>query len=150
MPDLRQRLPPRLREVSAFAVVGVLAAVVDLTAFNVLRLSINPFAAKAISLLAAALLSFAGNRWWVYRHRHHGRLGQQLAIFAVLNGVGLLITESCLLVSHDLLQLRGAVADNVSANVVGFLIATAFRLWAYGRWVFLAEAPRAEVVFEPV
>jgi putative flippase GtrA len=42
--------------------------------------------------------------------------------------------------------LRSGLADNVSANVVGTILGTLFRFWAYRRWVFvdLDEPERAE------
>ena len=39
-------------------------------------------------------------------------------------------------VSRDLLGLTSPLADNVSANVVGMAIATAFRFWTFRTYVF--------------
>ena len=44
-------------------------------------------------------------------------------------------------VSHYVLGLRSAVADNVSANVVGVGLGTAFRFVAYRFWVFRSPPP---------
>jgi putative flippase GtrA len=57
-------------------------------------------------------------------------------LFVALNGVGMLIAVGCLAVSHYLMGYTGALADNISANGVGLVLGTAFRFWAYRRWVF--------------
>jgi hypothetical protein len=43
-----------------------------------------------------------------------------------------------LVVSHDLLGLTSRWADNLSANVVGTALGTAFRFFAYRNVVFAA------------
>jgi hypothetical protein len=42
----------------------------------------------------------------------------------------------CLWISHYLLGLDSALADNISANVIGLGLGTLFRFWSYRRWVF--------------
>ena len=39
-------------------------------------------------------------------------------------------------ISHYLLGLDSALADNISANVVGLVLGTLFRFWSYRKWVF--------------
>jgi len=73
-----------------------------------------------------------GTRWFM--------LGA--ALFSVL-AAGLQV--GCLVVSRELLGLRSAWADNVSANVVGMALATAFRFWTFRTFVFRADrAERAD------
>ena len=50
----------------------------------------------------------------------------------------LLIALACLWFSHYALGLDNAVADNISANVIGLGLGTLFRFWSYRRWVFPA------------
>ena len=52
----------------------------------------------------------------------------------MLNGVGLAIATAASPWSHDVLDLRSALADNISANLVGLGLGTMFRFWAYRRW----------------
>jgi hypothetical protein len=54
------------------------------------------------------------------------------------------ISNLCLVVSHDLLGLTSLIADNISANVVGLGLGTAFRFLTYRRYVFATAAPDLE------
>ena len=40
--------------------------------------------------------------------------------------------------------LKGPIADNVSANVIGLGLGTLFRFWSYRRWVFPEDADSAD------
>ena len=42
--------------------------------------------------------------------------------------------------SHYALDLTSPLADNIAANGVGLVLATAFRFWAYRRHVFSDHA----------
>jgi putative flippase GtrA len=134
-----------LEEMAKFGVVGAVAFVVDVAVFNALRfegelwsgpLSHKPITCKVISVCVATLVTYAGNRHWTWRHRSRRGLRRELTLFVLLNGVGMLIAVLCLAVSHYLLGLTSALADNVSANGVGLVLGTAFRFWSYRRWVF--------------
>ena len=63
----------------------------------------------------------------------------------MLNAIGLAITLLPLAVSRYVLDLDSALADNISANVIGIGLGTLFRFWSYRRWVFPAveEEPEA-------
>jgi putative flippase GtrA len=131
-----------------FGLVGAVGYVVDVSLFNVLRYAGNPgvlhhkpLTAKAISVAVATVFTYLGNRHWTWSNRERSGMRREMALFFLLNGVGLLISVGCLAVSHYLLDLRSPLADNVSANVVGLLLATAFRFWSYRTFVFRAGAP---------
>jgi putative flippase GtrA len=143
--DARLPRPALVRELGAFGVVGAVAYALDVGLFNLLRfagepglLESRPLTAKAISVAAATLLSYAGNRHWTWRHRNRGRVHREAALFFAFNGIGLGIALACLAVSHYALGLTGPLADNLSANVVGLALATGFRFWAYRTHVFRA------------
>jgi putative flippase GtrA len=132
-------------EMLKFGVVGAVAYVVDVAVFNALRyegelwsgpLSHKPITCKVISVLVATGVTFVGNRSWTWRDRPRRGVRRQLGLFVVLNGVGMLIAVGCLAVSHYLMGFTSALADNISANGVGLVLGTAFRFWAYRRWVF--------------
>jgi len=133
----------RVREFLAFVVVGGVGYLVDVGLFNLLRyagepglLEHKPLTAKAISVAAATVVTYLGNRHWTWRHRAWSGTHREFAIFVVLNAVGMAIALACLAVSHYVLGLTSPVADNVSANGIGLALGTAFRFWAYRRWVF--------------
>jgi putative flippase GtrA len=141
--DARLPSPALARELGAFGAVGLLAYVIDVSVFNLLRyagepglLEDQPLTAKAISVAVATLASYAGNRHWTWRHRARGRVRREVTLFVVFNALGLGIALVCLAVSHYALGLTSPLADNVSANVVGLALATGFRFWAYRTHVF--------------
>ncbi len=142
----RTTLVSRLTELASFLGVGGTAYVVDVIVFNIL-LSVPPFAtwhpwvARTLAVAVAVLVSYAGNRTFTWRNRRGADRRLEVALFVVLNAVGLGISVACLVVSHDILGLTGRLADNVSANVVGLLLGTAFRFWSYRRFVFLPLPP---------
>lgn len=74
-----------------------------------------------------------------YRDRKAPRTARQLLLYAVLNGVAILIQLGCLGFSRYVLQLADPVADNISGTLVGQALATIFRYLTYARWVFPAE-----------
>jgi putative flippase GtrA len=146
-----------LREVVQFGIVGGVAFVVDVTVFNALRvdtsfwsapLSHKPITAKVISVCVATLVAYAGNRHWTWRDRPRRGMRREVALYALLNVVGMVIAVGCLATSHYLMGLTSALADNVSANGVGLALGTAFRFWSYRRWVFPYANP-ADQTDEP-
>jgi hypothetical protein len=76
-----------------------------------------------------------------WRHNQGTGGPRELGLFALLNLVGLAISNLCLVLSHDVLGLTSLVADNLSANVVGLGLGTAFRFLTYRRYVFTTRAP---------
>ena len=135
-----------VHELLKFGTVGAFAFVVDVGLFNLLVhagdaavLSEKPVTGKVISTVIATCVAFAGNRQWTFRHRRTPRPVRELAQFAAVNVVGLVIVLACLGFSHYVLDLRSALADNVSANVVGLVLSTLFRFYAYRTWVFTHE-----------
>jgi putative flippase GtrA len=131
------------REVAKFGVVGLGALVVDIGLFNLLRFSggqgpmyDRPISAKIVSVAVATVVAYFGNRYWTFRNRGRSRMSRELAMFFLLNGVGMLIAITCLYVSHYVLGLTSALADNLSANVIGLGLGTLFRFWSYRKWVF--------------
>jgi putative flippase GtrA len=131
------------RELVTFGLVGLAGLVVDVAVFNTLRfagdpglLEHKPLTAKVLSVVVATLVTYLGNRHLTWRDRPWGDRRREYLIFFALNGVGMSVALLCLGVSHYVLGLTSALADNVSANVVGLVLGTAFRFWAYRRFVF--------------
>ena len=131
------------RKIAKFGVIGMLAFIVDVGLFNLLMfaggdgpLNDKPLTAKAISVIAATTFAYFGNRFWTFRHRGRTNMGREYVLFFALNGVAMIIALSCLWFSHYALGLTSALADNISANVIGLALGTLFRFWSYRRWVF--------------
>ena len=135
--DAYYRLGAIVRELMKFGVVGGLAFIVDIAVFNVVLASTDkPLTSKTVSVVVATTVAYAGNRSWTFRKRSRSGVRREYALFFLLNGIGLLIALTCLAISHYLLDFTSALADNISANVIGLGLGTAFRFWSYRRWVF--------------
>ncbi|WIB36768.1 GtrA family protein [Curtobacterium sp. MCJR17_043] len=140
------RLTRAVRELATFGAVGLIAFVVDLVVFNVLRAGVladHAVTAKAVSVVVATLVAWLGNRFVTFRtQRTRGRREavREGVLFAATNAGGLAIAAGCLLVSHHVLGLTSTLADNVAGNGVGLVLGTAFRFAAYKTLVF--RSPR--------
>ncbi|GAA4554707.1 GtrA family protein [Streptomyces collinus] len=137
------------REAAKFGVVGALAFVVDNGGYNLLVFGLpggaeggvmrtTPVQASVIATTAAALFSWVGNRYWTYRGRHRDKVTHELVLFLVANGVGLAITAGTVFASRHLLGLDSPLSDN-TARILGWILATLFRFYAYRRYVFVAS-----------
>lgn len=150
--DPQTRPPGRLRAAAAaliaqlakFGVVGSIAYVVDVGLFNLLSyagssplLAGQPLLAKVVSTGVATVVAWLGNRYWTFRHHRRPDVTREFVLYLAMCMIGLLIALSCLWVSHYVLGFTSPLADNISANVIGLLAGTAFRFWAYKRFVFL-------------
>jgi putative flippase GtrA len=136
------------REVIKFGAVGAVAFIVDIGVFNLLRTGIiggehglaeKPLTAKTISVFAATIVAWLGNRYWTFRRRRRASLRREFVLFGLMNVGGLVISLACLAFSHYVLQLTSALADNIAGNVIGLGLGTLFRFWAYRQLVFTAE-----------
>lgn len=139
----RRGLAARASSVVKFLLVGGLATVVTIGLFNVLvhvgsppLLGDEPIPAYAIALVVGLAVNYVGNRFWVFDSTSSGPLWRQIVTFLVVNAAAFAIPAACLGVSRYVLGLDSVVADNVSANVVGLVLATATRWWLYRRVVF--------------
>jgi putative flippase GtrA len=137
------------REVLTFLAVGGTGYVVDVVAFNVLR-SVHPFAdldpsmARTLAVAVAMCVTYAGNRSLTWRHHTSGNRRREVSLFVLFNIIGFGFSILTLVLSHDVLGLTSRLADNISANVFGLALGTAFRYVTYKRFVFvtpLADIP---------
>ena len=134
------------REMVKFGAVGLLAYVVDLYVYNLLRSGVwpmespplhdKPLLSKVISVAVATVVAWLGNRYWTFRHRRRATARAEFVLFVVMNVGGLLIALGCLWFSHYVLDQTSVLADNISGNVVGLGLGTLFRFWAYRQFVF--------------
>lgn len=127
-----------------FGMVGGLGLIVDVTVFNLLRVTVfhpdvvegGPVFAKLISTSIAIVVNWIGNRYWTFGpHRRPAALREGIE-FAIVSVGGMIIGLACLWVSHYVLGYTSLLADNISSNVIGLALGTAFRFWLYRVWVF--------------
>lgn len=127
-----------------FGVVGAVGYVIDVGIFNLFRLEhlgagtwlSTPVGGKVVSVTVATLVTWFGNRYWTFRDRRRSNFMLELAEFTAIAAIGMGIAVGCLYVSHYVLGYTSALADNISANVVGLGAATAFRFLMYRFWVY--------------
>lgn len=133
-----------IRYAVKFGVVGLVGYVIDVGIFNALRLGAlghgqwyqDPLWAKVISVTIATLVTWFGNRYWTFREHRRENFMLELLEFGAIAVVGMGISLFCLWISHYVLGFNNLVADNISANVIGLIIATAFRFLMYRFWVY--------------
>ncbi|MEO6942975.1 MAG: GtrA family protein [Terrimesophilobacter sp.] len=127
-----------------FAAVGGVGLVVDVGIFNLLRVTVlspehlheGPVLAKVISTSIAIAVNWLGNRYWTFGPHRRPRAFREGIEFGLVSIGGMLIGLACLWVSHYVLGYTSLLADNVSSNVIGLALGTAFRFWLYRTWVF--------------
>ena len=130
------------REVAKFGVVGGLAFVIDSGIYIWLlssSMSGHPTKAKIISAAVATVFSWVANRYWTFRHRRQANMLREVTMFIIMNGVGIAIAGACVYVSHWILGFDSAYADFIAGSVVGLVLGTIFRFFAYRFWVFTEE-----------
>ncbi|MBX3090978.1 MAG: GtrA family protein [Cryobacterium sp.] len=133
-----------LAQLVRFGAVGAVGFLVDVSVFNILRITVfspenlheGPVVAKVISTVVAIAVNWVGNRYWTFGpHRRPQALREGIE-FAVVSVGGMFIGLACLWLSHYVLGYTSLLADNISSNVIGLAIGTAFRFWLYRTWVF--------------
>ncbi len=136
---------PLATRLGAFGVVGGLAFLIDLGVYNLVRLTVldgSPIWSKVVSVAVATAFAWWGNRTLTFRATRGRPSHHEFVLFVLANVIGLLIAAACLFVSHYVLGLRSPLADNISGNVVGLVLGTLFRFYAYDRFVFRKPVAR--------
>lgn len=146
----------RHREMVKFAVVGGITYVIDIVLFTLLKTTVlepKPVTAKIVAVLVATIVSYVLNREWSFRRRGGRDRRFEATLFFLICGIGLVINAAPLWVSRYVFDLKmpevsmlvQEVADFASANVIGTLLAMAFRWWAFRKYVFPDENVRGAV-----
>ena len=146
----------RHRELVKFALVGGITYVVDITLFTLLKMTVlepKPVTAKIVAVLVATILSYVLNREWSFRTRGGRERHHEATLFFAVCGIGLVINATPLWISRYMLDLHvpqvstlvQEAADFASANVIGTLLAMAFRWWAFRRYVFPDQNVRRQI-----
>jgi putative flippase GtrA len=130
-----------VHEFAKFAVVGVAGLFVTNGVYDVLYLhhGVGPVLSATIATIVAAVGTYLGNRYWSFRSRQRTSVARELSIFAVLNGVGLLIQDATVAVNYYLLGLGHNKLAVFFALNLGIALATLFRFWSYRLFVWGAS-----------
>jgi putative flippase GtrA len=133
-----------IRQLIRFGLVGAVGLVIDVTVFNLLRVSVfepsvvteGPVYAKVVSTALAIMANWIGNRYWTFGRERRPKMVREGIDFVLVSLGGMVIGLGCLWFSHYVLGFTSLLADNISTNVVGLALGTAFRFWLYRTWVF--------------
>ena len=146
----------RHRELVKFGLVGGTTWVIDTVVFLLLKTTVlqaKPLTAKIIAVLVATIVSYVLNREWSFRTRGGRDRHHEAALFFLISGIGVAVYTAPLAISRYVLDLKmpgvslltQEIADFVSGQIVGVLTGTAFRWWAFRRYVFPDENVRRQV-----
>lgn len=123
-----------------YVIVGFLVVTIDVILFNLLtmqRINAEPVSSKIVSGSLATILAFYLHREWTFNSRDYDRAtSQQALIFGIVQAVGIVIASTCIWVSHYVLDFTSATANNISGNLIGLLLATAFRYYFNSKYVY--------------
>lgn len=137
-------------EATKFSLVGLIAYVLDVATFNLLRSAPigvpgGPLWAKTAGVVVATVFAWLGSRYWTFRRAARTDVGREFAEFMLVAVIGYVVTITVLFVSHYVLGFTSLLADNIAANVVGALLGTVVRFVLYRQWVYRVgrTGPRA-------
>ena len=135
---LTQRLRHLAPEAIAFGVIGAGNTLLYM-AITWAALPIGAVKASVIATVVTTTLAYFANRYWTYRHHTRTALRREYTLFFGFNLVGMIIQSGAIAIGkygfglneqHDELAFMGV-------TVIGIVIATVFRFWAYRTFVFL-------------
>ncbi len=138
-------------EAIKFSAVNVVATAVAVVLFNVLvhgvptlygpgPLHDYPVMTYFVANTVGMLISFYGSRQYAFKHRRATGPGGGLVNYAIVNFASFVIPMACLWVTRNVFDWSSALADNLSANVVGAVLGMLVRFWLFRRFVFKGHA----------
>jgi putative flippase GtrA len=134
-----------LKELSAFGVVGTVCFLIDIGLFQVLyaHVGLGAITAKLLSTLTSTTVAYFAHRYWSFSHRARTGLRREYTLFAVVNGLTLLLGLAVVAFVRYPLGQDGALVLQI-ANVGSIVAGTVLRYLCYRRWVFPAhDSPAA-------
>ena len=134
-----ERFGQLIREFAKFGAIGVAGLFITNAVYDLLflHLDVGPVTSTTIATIVAAIATYLGNRYWSFRTRQRTGVLRELIIFAVLNGIGLLIQDAAVAFNYYLLQLGHNKLAGFAALNIGIALATLFRFWSYRRFVWV-------------
>jgi putative flippase GtrA len=132
-----------LKELSAFGVVGAFCFVLDLGLFQVLYAGAGFGAvwAKLSSTVVSTTVAYLGHRYWSFSHRARTGLRREYLLFAVVNGLTLLLGLAMVAFARYGLGQESALVLQ-AVNVASIGLGTVIRYLCYRQWVFPAHDSR--------
>ncbi|MGF6888346.1 putative flippase GtrA [Nocardia sp. GAS34] len=146
----------RYQELMKFAVVGAITWFIDTGVVYSLKLTVlqdKPLTARLLGVLIATIASYVLNREWSFSTRGGRQRAHEAALFF---GVSALAVAVTLIPQAVALYVFGIHVPNVSpttqalsnfltGQILGVLLAMAFRYWALRRFVFPEDLSQVEL-----
>lgn len=134
-------------EAATFSAVNGVATAVAIVLFNVLAHGIPmvfgpgplngwPVTSWFLANCVGMVISFYGSRRYAFKHRRPSGPAGGALNYTIVNLASFVIPMACLWVTRNVMDWQSALADNVSANLVGAVLGMLFRFWAFRRFVF--------------
>ena len=134
-----------VKELGAFGIVGAVCFVIQVVCFQLLyaHAGVGAVTSNLVATVVSMTAAYFGHRYWSFSHRTRSSVRREYALFAVINGVTLLLGLAVVaLVRYPLGQDSALVLQ--IANIGSIVLGTVIRYLGYRRWVFTApEAPPA-------
>lgn len=132
-----------LKEVLKFGIVGALAFVVNasvtLLLMNTWFQDEGHVKAKFIAGVVATLFSWIVNRLWTFREKRQENKLREAVQFAVVNLIGIGVESGCVLFTFYILGMTSKEASFISGTIVGTVLGTVVRYFAYRYWVYAGQ-----------
>ncbi|MGH3362723.1 MAG: GtrA family protein [Nocardioides sp.] len=150
---MSNRWRPLAGEFSRSATIGTIASIAAFVLFNwlvhwspgyVAPLHDHAITGFVIANTLSILLTYQLSRWWAFRHREPVGFAGGVLTFYAISVISLVIPVACLWVSRNLLDYETALADNISANVVGLFLGFVARFFAFRTFVFQRRTEASE------
>lgn len=139
------------REMIGFGAVGIVGVACDVVTFNLLIAEFH--APKVVASLSGngfgTLVSYLGNRYWVFRKRDLRESAAEISLFVLVSVIAMLITAGCVAFNEYVLGFRTLLEANIAQFVVGQALGSIFRFWAMHRFVFPESRRHAQIEAAP-
>lgn len=133
-------------EAAAYSLVNLVATGVAVVIFNLLAYGIKGLFegilhaevtwAYVIAHSIGMVVSYLGTRHFAFRHRHVRGPAGGFPLYAAITLASFAIPVSCLWFTRNVLEIATIYTDNLAGNVVGSLLASVARFWAFRKFVF--------------
>jgi putative flippase GtrA len=136
--ELTEHLRRLAPEVLAFGVIGAGNTLLYM-AITWVALPIGAVKASVIATVVTTTLAYIANRYWTYRNHSRTALRREYTLFFGFNLVGMVIQSGSIAIGKygfGLTEQHDEVAF-MAVTLVGIVVATVFRFWAYRTFVFL-------------
>jgi putative flippase GtrA len=131
-----------IKELGAFGIVGGVCFVIDIGLFQLFyaHLGWGAVTAKLVSTLISMTVAYFAHRYWSFSHRARTGVRREYLLFAVINGLTLVLGLAIVALVRYPLGQDGALVLQI-ANIGSIALGTVIRYLCYRRWVFPAAEP---------